>query len=121
MRSAVQAVLVDADRMRGDTHEQSDSSRKFSLSSNIGDAELHKKCLAKMSDEHKSDRTIPFVSYIGAVASLSEKCLLIDGGRVVIDGLTRKVMKPTQAARECVSELLFLRERMSHPSPHLSG
>ena len=53
----------------------------------VGDAEFQKKCLGKMDEVSKSGRTVIFVSHnMGAVRSLCEEAILIDGGRLVMSG-----------------------------------
>ncbi len=50
----------------------------------VGDAEFQKKCLGKMGDVASEGRTVLFVSHnMGAIESLSTKCILIDNGEVI--------------------------------------
>jgi lipopolysaccharide transport system ATP-binding protein len=54
----------------------------------VGDAAFQKKCLAKMGSASREGRTVLFVSHnFEAVKSLCTRCLLLDGGRVIEDGL----------------------------------
>ena len=66
----------------------------------VGDAGFQKKCLGKM-DEVASQfgRTVFFVSHnLGAIRSLCEKAMLIDGGRLVMDGEPGEVISRYLAA-----------------------
>ncbi len=52
----------------------------------VGDAEFQKKCLGKMSEVARGGRTVLFVSHnMGAIRRLTQRCLLLDGGRVKVD------------------------------------
>jgi lipopolysaccharide transport system ATP-binding protein len=66
----------------------------------VGDAQFQKKCLGKMSDvAHGEGRTILFVSHnMAAIESLCDRCILLDGGRVVADGPVDTVIAAYQAA-----------------------
>ena len=59
----------------------------------VGDAEFQKKCLGKMQDvSQKYGRTVLFVSHnMPAVTRLCQRALLLDGGRIVMDGDTHSV------------------------------
>jgi len=60
----------------------------------VGDSRFQKKCLGKMSDVSKEGRTILFVSHnVGAVNSLTRKCIYINDGRVVTIGNSRSVIE----------------------------
>ena len=53
----------------------------------VGDAAFQQKCLGKMGDAARHGRTILFVSHnMTAVRSLCRRVLLLDGGRIVMDG-----------------------------------
>jgi lipopolysaccharide transport system ATP-binding protein len=53
----------------------------------VGDAAFQKKCLDKMDDVGHTGRTVLFVSHnMRAVTRLSSRCVLIDKGRVRLDG-----------------------------------
>jgi len=55
----------------------------------VGDIAFQKKCLGKMEDVAKGGRTVFFVSHnMQAVRALCPRSLLIEGGRVALDGLT---------------------------------
>jgi lipopolysaccharide transport system ATP-binding protein len=52
----------------------------------VGDASFQRKCLGKMSEVARQDRTILFVSHNhSAVRSLCTRGILLDGGNVVVD------------------------------------
>lgn len=58
----------------------------------VGDASFQRKCLNKMDDIGKHGRTVFFVSHnIGAVTRLCQRALLLDQGRVILDGPAAKV------------------------------
>jgi len=53
----------------------------------VGDAAFQQKCLGKMGDAARQGRTILFVSHnMAAVRGLCRRVLLLDGGRIVMDG-----------------------------------
>jgi len=53
----------------------------------VGDAGFQRKCLGKMEDVAKSERTILFVSHnMAAVQNLCTRVIVLDGGRVCFDG-----------------------------------
>jgi lipopolysaccharide transport system ATP-binding protein len=53
----------------------------------VGDVAFQRKCLGKMEDVASEGRTVLFVSHtMPAVKSLCTRALLLDGGRLVIDG-----------------------------------
>ena len=53
----------------------------------VGDAEFQRKCLGKMGDAATEGRTILFVSHnMHAIATLCDRCLWLDQGRIVQDG-----------------------------------
>lgn len=55
----------------------------------VGDAEFQRKCLGRMQDLSTSGRIVFFVSHsMPAVRSLTRRCLYLQSGRVVYDGLT---------------------------------
>jgi hypothetical protein len=60
----------------------------------VGDAAFQKKCLGKMQDVAQGGRTVLFVSHsMNAVAQLTHRCLLLDGGRVAFDGPTDQAIQ----------------------------
>jgi lipopolysaccharide transport system ATP-binding protein len=69
----------------------------------VGDAEFQRKCLGKMSEVAEGGRTVLFVSHnMGAIRSLTRRCLLIDGGRIRADASTAETVELylAHAARE---------------------
>jgi lipopolysaccharide transport system ATP-binding protein len=53
----------------------------------VGDAAFQKKCLGTMGNVATSGRTVLFVSHnMGAIRSLCQRALVLDGGGVVFDG-----------------------------------
>jgi lipopolysaccharide transport system ATP-binding protein len=61
----------------------------------VGDASFQKKCLGKMGDVASRGRTVLFVSHnLRAVAELCERCLWIEGGRIVRTGSPQEVILP---------------------------
>ena len=74
----------------------------------VGDADFQKKCLNKMEDVGNQGRTVLFVSHnMSAVTRLCGRCLHIEGGQLIEDGLPDQVVKNylcsdlgTMAARE---------------------
>ena len=58
----------------------------------VGDAEFQKKCLDKMDDVRQTGRTILFVSHnMQAITRLCSRCVLLDKGRVKMDGDPERV------------------------------
>ena len=52
----------------------------------VGDASFQKKCLGKMDEVARQGRTVLFVSHnMEAIQRLCQRCLLIEGGRLVQD------------------------------------
>jgi lipopolysaccharide transport system ATP-binding protein len=59
----------------------------------VGDAAFQKKCLGKMHDVAAGGRTVLFVSHnLAAITRLCPRALLLDGGRLVVDGPVREVV-----------------------------
>ena len=55
----------------------------------VGDAAFQKKCLGKMQDVAGHGRTVLFVSHnMQSIAALTRRCLVFQGGRLVIDAPT---------------------------------
>lgn len=60
----------------------------------VGDLVFQKKCLDKMENFAKSGRTIIFVSHnMGAISSLTNKCIYLRSGRVEMYGDTKEVVE----------------------------
>jgi lipopolysaccharide transport system ATP-binding protein len=74
----------------------------------VGDASFQKKCLGKMEGVAKEGRTVLFVSHtMPAVTNLCQRAILLDEGKVVLDGPAPQVVGAylnaglgTTAARE---------------------
>jgi len=65
----------------------------------VGDAAFQKKCLGKMREVGEEGRTILFVSHsMGAVSSLCQRALLLEGGRIKMDGPVADVCSAYSAA-----------------------
>ena len=59
----------------------------------VGDAAFQKKCLGKMGEMAKEGRTVLFVSHnIAAVENFCGKAVLLDSGRIVLQGDTRQII-----------------------------
>jgi lipopolysaccharide transport system ATP-binding protein len=59
----------------------------------VGDARFQKKCLNKMQDVGQQGRTVLFVSHnMPAITRLCERAILLDGGHVLQDGPSHRVV-----------------------------
>jgi lipopolysaccharide transport system ATP-binding protein len=59
----------------------------------VGDDRFQKKCLGKMGQVSKEGRTVLFVSHnMGAVARLCDRVILMENGRIALNGLPAKVI-----------------------------
>ena len=60
----------------------------------VGDLPFQKKCLGKMSEVAKRGRTVIFVSHnMEAIQKLCTRTILLDEGKVVMEGFTDEVIK----------------------------
>lgn len=60
----------------------------------VGDAEFQKKCLVKMDEVTRGGRTVLFVSHnMAAIKSLSHRTILLEQGRIALDGPAQEVVK----------------------------
>ncbi|MDX6709496.1 MAG: lipopolysaccharide transport system ATP-binding protein, partial [Blastocatellia bacterium] len=61
----------------------------------VGDASFQKKCLGKMHDvSEKEGRTVLFVSHnMGAVNTLTQRCIYLQRGQVVATGSSREIVE----------------------------
>ncbi|CAB4887381.1 unannotated protein [freshwater metagenome] len=72
----------------------------------VGDADFQAKCLGKMGDLLNGGRTVLFVSHnASAVAQLTQRCVLLDAGRLVADGPTADVLAEYSKARERLNDV----------------
>jgi lipopolysaccharide transport system ATP-binding protein len=59
----------------------------------VGDAEFQKRCLGRMEDFGNTGRTVLFVSHnMQAIAQLCDRALLLDEGRIALDGPSEGVV-----------------------------
>ena len=59
----------------------------------VGDAGFQKKCLGKMNEVANTGRTVIFVSHtMSTIASLCSRTILMDAGRIAMDGPTQEVI-----------------------------
>nr|MDQ3820569.1 ABC transporter ATP-binding protein [Acidobacteriota bacterium] len=64
----------------------------------VGDAAFQKKCIGKMGEVAKVGRTVLFVSHnMGAIATLCNRCFLIEKGTLVRDGRAAEVISCYQS------------------------
>jgi lipopolysaccharide transport system ATP-binding protein len=71
----------------------------------VGDAEFQRKCLGKMHDAAEQGRTVLFVSHnMAAVERLCTRAILLESGRVKIEGSVRDALSEYLATTE--SEVL---------------
>lgn len=67
----------------------------------VGDAAFQTKCLGKMKDVAGEGRTVLFVSHnMAAVSQLCERGILLDGGRISIQGATADVIRVYLVSRD---------------------
>jgi lipopolysaccharide transport system ATP-binding protein len=81
----------------------------------VGDASFQKRCLAKMGEVSRQGRTVLFVSHnIAAITALTERCLLLKSGKLVLDGPTAEVTSRylSEAAAEDSSGIINLEARL---------
>lgn len=59
----------------------------------VGDVRFQKKCLNKMQDVGKAGRTVIFVSHnMSAITRLCERAIMLEGGTIIDDGPSSKVV-----------------------------
>jgi len=68
----------------------------------VGDADFQKKCLGKMDDvSRREGRTVLLVSHnLAAVSELAHRTLLLDSGRIIVDGPTAQAISTYVSKRE---------------------
>lgn len=60
----------------------------------VGDFDFQRKCLGKMKEVSRSGRTVLFVSHnLSTIASLTDRCIQLQGGQLVEDGPTSTVIQ----------------------------
>ena len=60
----------------------------------VGDAEFQKKSMGKMQTVANEGRAVLFVSHnMGAIQSMCQRAIWLDGGRVMSDGISRNVVQ----------------------------
>src|SRR3972149_6633185 len=70
----------------------------------VGDAEFQRKCLGKMTRGAQEGRTVLFVSHnMSAILRLTERCLVLDGGQIVMQGPTPEAVDTYLTAGEVAS------------------
>jgi lipopolysaccharide transport system ATP-binding protein len=103
----------------------------------VGDAEFQKKCLGKMGEVASGGRTILFVSHnMGAVERVCRRGIILDHGRIRLDGSTRECVDtyqkhnasseftgklhrdPTRGAKAYVQRVIF-RDEHDRQTPNL--
>jgi lipopolysaccharide transport system ATP-binding protein len=66
----------------------------------VGDADFQRKCLGKMGRVAKEGRTVLFISHsMGSIGTLTERCVLLDSGQVILDGDTQSVIHQYLSAK----------------------
>lgn len=77
----------------------------------VGDVAFQKKCLGKMGNVAREGRTVLFVSHnMAAISNLCKKCMLLDKGKIVINGQTETVITG-YLSEVSESSLISLRDR----------
>jgi lipopolysaccharide transport system ATP-binding protein len=70
----------------------------------VGDAEFQRKCLGKMTSVAQEGRTVLFVSHnMSAILRLTERCLVLDAGRIVMQGPTPEAVDHYMTSGEVTS------------------
>ena len=60
----------------------------------VGDAEFQNKCLGKMQEISRQDRTVFFVSHnLGSIRSLCQRALLFQEGQIIFDGTVEQAIE----------------------------
>jgi len=84
----------------------------------VGDAEFQQKAIGKMQEISKGDgRTVLFVSHnMGTILSLTEKCMILEKGRITHFGPTEEVVEKYLQSVEMDREIFKLaKEFQNHP------
>ncbi|MBI1882868.1 MAG: ABC transporter ATP-binding protein [Chlamydiae bacterium] len=81
----------------------------------VGDISFQRKCLGKMGDVVKEGRTILLVSHqMAAVENLCSRALLLEKGRLTLEGSTEEVIKQYLKGNGRLSEKFFKGEAQGH-------
>jgi len=79
----------------------------------VGDVAFQKKCLGKISDVAKEGRTVLFVSHnMAVISNLCERCLLLDSGRIVIDGSVNASIECYISSIQTLNQFIPLHSRV---------
>jgi lipopolysaccharide transport system ATP-binding protein len=74
----------------------------------VGDYEFQKKCLGKMQEVSRSDRTVIFVSHnLGSISNLCSRVVWLNGGKLVAQGNADDVISSYVRSRREESGSLF--------------
>ena len=74
----------------------------------VGDMDFQKKCLGKMEDIGNEGRTLLFVSHqMPMIESLCQRCLLMEGGHLVLDGSTSEAVARYRGVNGVACEVNF--------------
>ncbi|GEM_PF-2299568 len=80
----------------------------------VGDVAFQKKCLGKMGEVAVGGRTVLFVSHnMGAARSLCGRAILLDQGRIIMDGESSQVISAylsSGAIKESEGQIVWLNE-----------
>lgn len=81
----------------------------------VGDLTFQKKCLGKMEDVAKGGRTVLFVSHnMAAIRSLCSRALLLESGRLSLDGSTENCITTYISQSGGANENTWVRNVVSH-------
>lgn len=77
----------------------------------VGDAQFQKKCLGKMKDVSEGGRTVLFVSHnMTAIRNLCKRTLMLDAGKLILDGDSSKVISTYLDQNLCLSAKVSFEE-----------
>ncbi|NOZ45318.1 MAG: ABC transporter ATP-binding protein [Chlorobi bacterium] len=78
----------------------------------VGDAEFQKKCLTKMGEVTSEGRTVLFVSHnMGAVKNLCPKSVLLNEGKIILEGKTNKVVESYLQSNSIIKDIKDRKDR----------
>jgi ABC-type polysaccharide/polyol phosphate transport system ATPase subunit len=87
----------------------------------VGDQRFRERCLAKIRDLASTGRTVVFVSHdAGSIARLCDRAVLLETGRVVLDGPVDEVLRRYKELHDGSGGALVA-ERPSDDVPHLTA